>query len=336
MNRIYQLMKWGTRIRSRRLKMLGIWGMHCLGKRYIGIFLDPVLACNLRCKMCYFSDEKKRQTYKGMLKIEEMEQMAKALFHRALKLQIGCGAEPTLHKNLKEIVALGRKYGIPYISITTNGNLLDKDTLRQLIEAGLNELTLSAHGLTQQTYEELMPNGKFERFVQLLQDVEELKREFPAFKLRLNYTINRDNMDELRQFWEVVRCADIVQLRPIQHIGDSVYQNFSTEYIAQHYEEIIQPIRKECQKRGITYIIPEPENLKTLEKNEWEDNCVEQATYCTLSPRSCWKDDFDYHNETYESYARRTHYGRKLLGHVFGKTRKKQVNVTRKMNYKVK
>ena len=107
---IYNILRLGTRIKSRRLKLLGLWLFHVLGKRYIGVFLDPVLACNFRCKMCYFSDEEKRKSLRGSLKYEDMEAIAGSLFHRALKLQVGCGAEPTLHKDLVKIIALGKKY----------------------------------------------------------------------------------------------------------------------------------------------------------------------------------------------------------------------------------
>ena len=127
--------------------MLGIWLFHILRKRYIGIFLDPVLACNFRCKMCYFSDEEKRKTYKGILKYEDIELISEKLFHRALKLQIGCGAEPTVYKDWIKIVELGKRTNVPYISLTTNGNLLTKEQLMLAIEKGLNEITLSAHGL---------------------------------------------------------------------------------------------------------------------------------------------------------------------------------------------
>lgn len=161
---IYNILRLDTQIKSRRLKLLGIWLFHVLGKRYIGVFLDPVLACNFRCKMCYFSDEEKRKSLRGTLKYEEIEAIAGSLFHRALKLQIGCGAEPTLHKDLVKIIALGKQYNVPYVSLTTNGNLLTKEQLAVAVENGLDELTLSAHGFTRETYEHLMTNGKFDLF----------------------------------------------------------------------------------------------------------------------------------------------------------------------------
>jgi len=43
------------------LRLLGVLSMHILGHRTIAIFMDPILACNLRCRMCYFSDDKKNE-----------------------------------------------------------------------------------------------------------------------------------------------------------------------------------------------------------------------------------------------------------------------------------
>ena len=106
---IYNILRLGTQIKSRRLKLLGIWLFHVLGKRYIGIFLDPVLACNFRCKMCYFSDEQKRKSLRGTLKYEEIEAIAGSLFHRALKLQVGCSALIFLN--------IGRLHNICKISV---------------------------------------------------------------------------------------------------------------------------------------------------------------------------------------------------------------------------
>jgi MoaA/NifB/PqqE/SkfB family radical SAM enzyme len=61
MKNIYFLFKVNRLIKSFRIKSLGIYFLHLFGKRYYGIFLDPVYACNLRCRMCYFSDEEKRK-----------------------------------------------------------------------------------------------------------------------------------------------------------------------------------------------------------------------------------------------------------------------------------
>lgn len=315
--------------------MAGIWLFHILGKRYIGVFIDPVISCNFRCRMCYFSDEEYRKNNHGMMKMEDIRLVARAFFHRALKLQIGCGAEPTLYRNLVDVVKLGRQYRVPYISLTTNGNLLDRTLLSDLVDAGLDEITLSAHGMTKEKYEYFMTNGNFDLFLRLLGDIQDIKKEKPSFKLRINYTINQDNIEDLAYFWDVVKCADIIQLRPMQDIGSSVYGNTSTQYIIERYDDILLPIREECSRRGIICIMPDKENLENLKSNDFVDNSVEEATYCYVSSKQCWKDDFDYHTDTFESYSKRTNYTWKLFRQIF-RSKKVNVDVTRKMNYKVK
>ncbi|NDV54651.1 radical SAM protein [Parabacteroides sp. 52] len=336
MSGFYRILRLNSRIKSIRIKLLGIWLFHVLRKRYIGIFFDPVLACNFRCKMCYFSDAEKRKTYKGTLDYTAIESIAQSLFHRALKLQIGCGAEPTLHKDLVRIIALGKQYHIPHISLTTNGSLLSRDVLEGMAKAGLDEITISTHGLTRETYESLMVNGNFEEFRQVLKNISEIKTQYPDLKLRINYTINNDNLNELPYLWEIVgEHMDILQLRPIQKIGNSAYSDFDLSNIYASYDTIIAPLIKSCNEKGIVCLAPEKKNIIILEEDKTADRRIDKATYCYISPQGCWKEDFDYQTETFESYAKKHHYGRQLLRHALGKTPRDKVDVTRKMNYNI-
>lgn len=337
MNNIYQKLRFFSRLKSPRIKLTGIAFLHLTGQRYLGLFIDPVLSCNFRCKMCYFSDPEIRKTYSGKMDDRQIEKIANALFHRALKLQIGCGAEPTLYKNLAHIIRLGHRYRIPYISMTTNGNLLTEDQMETYVKAGLNELTLSTHGITKKTYEELMVNGNFEIFCELLQMLARIKKKNPGFKIRINYTMNEDNIEELGNLFSFFEGIpfDILQLRPIQQIGDTAYRNFSLERIHSGYDRIIEPIRAECKRRDITLLAPTRKNLIVLEEEPETDNSVYEATYCYVSPHHCWKDDFDPDHDTYESYTRRTGLTRTLTRKIFGKSAGKKKEVTRKLNYTI-
>ena len=105
---IYKLLKIaGLNSIPSPLKLFGLWTMLVSRRRIIGIFLDPVLACNIRCKMCYFSDPEKRKEMKGIINSEQIDLMAEKLFPKALKLQLGCGAEPTLYTDLPGIIRKG-------------------------------------------------------------------------------------------------------------------------------------------------------------------------------------------------------------------------------------
>ena len=113
MGDIYRLFRLFGKLPGTRLKLAALYGLHVTGRRYLGVFLDPVLACNFRCRMCYFSDEAYRREARGVMSMDDYRRVAGALFRRTLKLQLGCGAEPTLYKELGELVRLAKRDAMP-------------------------------------------------------------------------------------------------------------------------------------------------------------------------------------------------------------------------------
>ncbi|MDR2086427.1 MAG: radical SAM protein [Dysgonamonadaceae bacterium] len=334
MNKIYTLIRFNRFIKSQRIKYFGIYLLHIFGKRYFAVFLDPALACNLRCKMCYFSDDNIRKAKQSrMLTGDEVAKIAGAFFHRALKLQIGCGAEPSLFPYNKEIIRLAKEKRVPYISMTTNANRFKENDWAELLEAGLDEVTLSLHGVSKATYEYFMTNASYEAFLHSLKILTDLKKDYPAFKVRLNYTVNADNLQELSLLFDTLNdfAFDILQIRPIQALGNTAYNNFSWDAIIEQYDQVIDMLRKESANHNVTFIAP---SKKDLTEKENKGSSIFESTYFYISPKTCWTDDFDLNTDTYESYAHRTHLGKKLLCEVFRKTKSTNYT-TRNLNYKV-
>lgn len=299
----------------------------------MGIFFDPVLGCNFRCRMCYFSNEEKRKTMKGSFREEDLPKLAGAFFHRALKLQIGCGAEPSLFRHNKKIIELAKEKKIPYVSMTTNANLFSEEDWRNFIKAGLDEVTISLHGVTQTSYEYFMVGGSFPLFHKAMETLTRMKKQYPQFKIRINYTINKDNLEELSGFFSVFGNykIDILQLRPIQRIGESEYADFSWNEIYETYDRIVQKIKDECEQRNIICLAPAKMDLI---KTDNVDSIVFENTYCYISPRCVWKKDFDLNNDTFESYSEKIHLGRKLFKNIF-KSRKQFESSKNQLNYEV-
>ena len=332
MSTVYSFLKLNHYIRSIRVKLFGIWMLHCMGRRYFGLFLDPIFACNLRCRMCYFSDKNKRKNMKGALKETDLPLLARAFFHRALKLQIGCGAEPSLFCHNRKLIEMAKSCGVPYISMTTNGNLFSRADIYELVAAGLDEITLSLHGVRRKTYEYFMQGASFDKFLSTMECLTEIKSGFPSFKVRLNYTVNQDNLTELQDLFSILGQYkfDILQIRPIQQMGDTNYCNFSWNVIYDAYDRILEPLKIDCRQQGITLLMPEKEDFL---KTENKDARIADATYFYVRPGYFWQDDFDFNTETYESYAHRKHLSWRLLKSVFSKPAK--AGEKRHLNYKV-
>ncbi|APY08534.1 radical SAM protein [Winogradskyella sp. J14-2] len=329
---IYKLLQLNRKIKSHRIKFLGLYLLHKFNKRYLAVNLDPVLACNLRCKMCYFTDADYVKTLKGQFKEDDLEQVAKTIFNRALKLQIGCGTEPTLYKNLVRIVELGKQYKVPYISITTNANLLTKENIEPLLKAGLNEFTISLHGVTKESYESFMKKANYEKFQNALNAFVALKKTYD-FKVRINYTFNKDNFYELKDFFKYFNgeSFDILQLRPIQKIGNTEYNDFDVSSLEDDYLDLIKNVRQQCSSHHITLMAPD--SLSVL-KGENNSSFVFDYTFCYVSPNKFWKEGFNWRKESFNDFSKKIGWSKLLLSNIF-KTKSQLKSLSNKLNYEI-
>lgn len=83
---IYKAIRLLGKIKSKRLKLIGLLVMHLTKKRYVVVFLDPVMACNLRCRMCYMSDPGKIKELKGRkpMMMGDVEVLVRSMFHSTM------------------------------------------------------------------------------------------------------------------------------------------------------------------------------------------------------------------------------------------------------------
>lgn len=346
-NNIYALLRYFSHLGGPRMKLAALWLMHVTRRRYIGLFIDTVLTCNYSCKMCYFSNEEERAKRRsGRLDEGQLENIANTLFHRVIKLQIGCGAEPTMDmKGALQLVSLGKQHGIPYIAFTTNGALLSYEKLHELVCSGLDELTISLHGIHRATYEQMMgPTANYDAFLALLQSIKRIKDEYPHFNVRVNYTMNADNVDELADFDTLFQDIPInqQQLRPIRKIGESAYQNFDLTHVSECLDSIVRPLAKRCQQKGTTVLFPEQINIERFEgktKTTPRESLISLFSYININPRSYPRHDIHFGSETYEDYSHRKRLGQRMLKGVFASQSacaNEEQSLTNSLNYDIR
>lgn len=335
----YRAFKKVIALKSPRLKLMMLAGARLTGMRYIGIFIDPVIACNLRCRMCYFSDPDKKPAPQGNMTQEDIARLQKSVMNKALKMQIGCGAEPTLYRHLPSLISAGKKAGIPYIEITTNGQLLNRESLQEAIDAGLGGMTLSLHGTTRPTYEFLMEGARFDRLLELAEMLREIQKTNPRFKLRINYTVNNLNKEELAGLWDLFEDVkiDVLQIRPIQKLGETAYNDFVIDDYDGFISDIIGPIAAECRRRGTIALLPSRENVeKVNKKTSMLTSVMEDVSYCYISPKSCYRSDFNPSVENIKHYQSRCGIARKLHKAIFRHSlleESEDINSSKKLNY---
>ena len=317
-DRSYQLLNLNRLVRSHRVKFAGLLGLYALRQRHLWLRFDPVMSCNLRCQMCYFSDPNFTRQNTGRFNPDEIERIAKVFFPWAVQLYLGCGTEPTTYKGFLDIIALGKKHKVPMVGMVTNGQLLTEEDIEKLVELGLDELTLSTHGVKGQTYERLMRRASFNKFMKVLDKLEVIKNRMGLTRpqLRLNYTVNAENLEELTGFFDVYGKYTIrtLQIRPIVDLGQTECTEKNMAPHVARYNQILGGIEETCRQKGIR-LLANYEDVTYDKKTTRAALAPDVLVY--LSPQDISKKGFDWRHESYLDYCRRTRWARSILKKVF-------------------
>jgi MoaA/NifB/PqqE/SkfB family radical SAM enzyme len=272
--------------------------------------------------MCYFSNEEWRKEHPGKrFNKGEIERIASQFFPRALQLYIGCGMEPTVYKGYEEIVALAKRYSIPYVSLVSNGQLLNRESIEKLVEFGLDEITLSVHGVDKETYEQLMVNASYDKLIQVLHTLKEVKqqRDTATPRLRLNYTVNRDNLEELTRFYDAYGefGVDVLQIRPMVDLGTETCRDKKLYGVVKRYEQILGNLKEESRRQNVTLLYNDID--PTYAKGNVYAPAYTIGTMRYIGPERVWEEGYDWRKMDYRTYSRQSGFRRKLLRYAMGK-----------------
>ena len=140
------------------------------------------------------------------------------------------------------------------------------------------------------------------------------KENYPHFKLRLNYTINNLNLNELNDFFKTYGLFqfDILQLRALRDIGGEIQSVENNDSFNTELSNVVLNLKKECKNRNIFFMPPD-----SFDKPKSGSKEVKNFSYGYISPKTFIHDDFDWRNETFNQFSKRTHYSFKLLKSLF-------------------
>lgn len=126
-------------------------------------------ACNNNCKFCCVSDQRKINLTTEQIK-KDMDLGRK----NGAEKVVFTGGEPTLRKDIVELVSYAKKMGYIHILIISNGRMISyKPFLDKLVAVGLNSLCFSLPDIDEEIYDDLIQvKGSYK---QLMEAIENLK-----------------------------------------------------------------------------------------------------------------------------------------------------------------
>ncbi len=125
--------------------------------------IEPADFCQLECPECPVGASKRKQgkviEFDAFTKT--VDELKTTLFHLIFYFQ----GEPLLNKKLPQMIAYAHHSGI-FTSTSTNGQLLNSQTAKALVESGLNKIIVSVDGTNQKTYQKYRKGGQLELALQ--------------------------------------------------------------------------------------------------------------------------------------------------------------------------
>ncbi len=201
--------------------------------------------CNLRCQMCNYWRQERRNTLSPELLRATIDELA----------ELGCGkihlsgGEPLLREDLFELIEEMVARGIQ-VNLTTNGTLLTLESAERLVASGVKSVSVSLDSPEARIHDRIRTRGAWKRTVKGLHHLRRAIHKARAkTKIRLNTVIMRTNYESLAALPELAHevGADRLTLIPVDDPTGGLLLN---KRRIQDYNERIAPV---IASRGLEY-----------------------------------------------------------------------------------
>jgi MoaA/NifB/PqqE/SkfB family radical SAM enzyme len=177
-----------------------------------------------------------------------------------------------------------------------------------------------------------MKKASYEKFQNAFKAFAKLKQQYD-FKVRINYTFNKDNFYELTDLFKHFEGSsfDILQIRPIRKIGNTEYNDFDLDTIRNDYPSVLETIKNNCKKHNIT-VLASDSIPKTKDSNQ--SSFIFDYTFCYVSPNKFWKPNFNWKEESFDDFSQKIKWSKQLWSNIF-KSKKQLKSMSNRLNYEI-
>jgi radical SAM protein with 4Fe4S-binding SPASM domain len=139
------------------------------------LMIEVTNACNLSCKMCYHKNMKRKIGF-----------MTENLFTKVIDQAVALGIENVglytvgeafLHPKIFDFIKIAKQKGVKYVYVTTNGNVLNEEEVKKIIDSGLDSIKFSIDAASKEIYEEVKTGAKWKKLMGVLMALKKIRNK---------------------------------------------------------------------------------------------------------------------------------------------------------------
>lgn len=223
--------------------------------RNLTVFMDQNNRCNLKCRMCGFSDARVEALPKYDMPRWLFDSIAAQVFPKTNILILSTLTEPFMTRDFPDRLNMVRESGVPYSEIITNGTLLNEMNIGKMLEAEITCLTFSIDGGTKEIYEAIRTGARFENVIANLRLFQQMRKGRGAAlpQVRINHVLSEPNIDHFDAFLAFVDeiHPEKIGVRTVSRMSEAVIQESSDPTFWAKVGVARRRLYEFCQRTGI-------------------------------------------------------------------------------------
>lgn len=179
------------------------------------IVIEVASVCNLKCPTCRVTQSKQPKKFMEFSKFIQIAHKLPLKLARVVNIS---SSESLLHPDTFRIIDTIKSINPKlYVSIITNGMLLDEEKQRELLKRGINLICVSIDGARKETTEKIRPGSNFET-------VTRHAKQFinKGGMVRTIYVVRDNNINDLLDFVDLasdigihlIKCTGLISYTP--------------------------------------------------------------------------------------------------------------------------
>jgi MoaA/NifB/PqqE/SkfB family radical SAM enzyme len=163
----------------------------------VELVIDPSNICNLHCPLCPTGQGRSDRS-KGKMSFDNFRRIIDELGTYLYRVDLHNWGEPFLNDEIYRMISYARANNIE-VRVSSNLNIIDRAKAEKLVKSGLDVLIVSLDGASQETYVQYRIGGRFDKVLNSIKMVTEIKKELSASKpfIIWQFLVMRHNEHEI-------------------------------------------------------------------------------------------------------------------------------------------